>query len=1500
MRNVIIVTSCKSIKKPVSILLILLLTLLLSPLAALVLLRTAPVQTYLARSLASYMSKELKTRVEIGEFRLNWFLEAVITDIRIVDQHNKLLLGAKKIRADVKTIDLGRRELVLNEILLDNADVNLAYYKADSTFNLNFILDYFSTSTPSSAPDTTPGEPWVLKCSNLKILQTHFSYRDEQYMAPTKGIDFSDMDFSDLNLEVKNMLINGDTIQGDIRQLTASEKCGFRLNDFTTQFMLCPRGLIADKLQITTLNSRLSANIKFEYDSWNGFNEFIDSVRITAQLQPSQLDMHDIVAFAPDIDGMAEVFNFSGSIKGTVASFKAKDFQFKYGNNTSFKGNINLNGLPNIEETFINLKIDEFQTSTRDIQAFTLPGSDSSNKLKLPLEITRLGNIKINGRFTGFYNDFVSKATFFTDAGVVTTDILLSNNRETKTIEYNGKILIETFDVGKVLDIKQIGTLSMYANVVGKNFSPERADLTLKGEITNLQYEGNTIGLINIDGAFRQKRFSGGIYINDEILGLDFLGSADFSKDKPAFNFQADILDADLVKLNLMPDDSIALLSTSANFNFSGNSIDDLFGSLEFKNTRLTLGAESISMKNLSIATTRFENGGKHMEVNSDFVNATFSGQYTFEDMSDYMKLVFTDYLPSLSAGEIQPERINKGSFDYTISLHNTDLLTAMFTPWLKVSPNTVISGTFDPQFGKVNINGKSPLIVVEGFALHNWLLTGSSVDKSLAVKMECTEINTSESPQRDTTLNRIEQFRLLATAARDSIKFGISWDDFEIPDHSRGIINGSVSFTQNPRLAIHIDNAEIMINDTVWKSTTDNLAIIDSSYFEVRNFGFLNKDKYVILNGSVSKDPLSQLVLDVHNFDISQADILTAPYDFDLDGLLDGQLVVSDLYSVPRVSADLKITSFGFNHENLGDAALKSYWDNRNKLIAIDMQVIYVGNVGTHYPVSVLGNIYPERKHDNFDLKIAVDNIKMKTFEPFLVGIFSRVRGYASGALTMTGDFSDPVLKGKVNLMRSELLVDYLRTSYSFTGEFNFDKDLMWFENIKLTDTTMSTGLVSGKIMHKAFADWALDITLDADKLSALNTAYNPVEMFYGRAKATGRMTLKGPIDNLVMKANVRSEKGTSIFIPISFSRSISENDFIRYRRQGDSIKAPTLTTDDESVLSLQLGLDVTRNADLGIILPYNMGTIDVRGDGLINMGIDTRGDYSMFGQYVMDNGDFTFNFENILKKTFQIQKGGTITFNGSPFDANINLQANYRVKTSLSGLPSLPDQYKNARVNVNCVVSLTNDLYNPDIKFSISLPDATDELKRIIFTNIDTTNSLEMNQQMISLLVLNTFSSTSGISSSSASLGISSYEILSAQLSRMLSTISKDFDIGVNYRPGDQISPQELEVALSTQLFDNRVTIDGAVGMNTYNDANKTTQIIGDVNVEVNITEDGRFRVKAFNRTNTALEGFSDYSPYTQGVGLVFRKEFTQIGDLFKRAQKKEKPAGTTGAKK
>jgi hypothetical protein len=165
-------------------------------------------------------------------------------------------------------------------------------------------------------------------------------------------------------------------------------------------------------------------------------------------------------------------------------------------------------------------------------------------------------------------------------------------------------------------------------------------------------------------------------------------------------------------------------------------------------------------------------------------------------------------------------------------------------------------------------------------------------------------------------------------------------------------------------------------------------------------------------------------------------------------------------------------------------------------------------------------------------------------------------------------------------------------------------------------------------------------------------------------------------------------------------------------------------------------------------------------------------------------------------------------------------------------------------------------------------------------------------MNQQMISLLVLGTFSFNNA---SNINLAGSYYGIIANQLSNMLSQISNDFDIGVNYKPGDNVSQEEFEVALSTQLFDDRLTIDGNFGM-TYNRSQQSaSNLVGDINIGYKLTLDGRWMLKAFNHSNVNSwynsSNYDQISPYTQGVGIAFRKEFNNISELFLNARKREK---------
>jgi hypothetical protein len=251
---------------------------------------------------------------------------------------------------------------------------------------------------------------------------------------------------------------------------------------------------------------------------------------------------------------------------------------------------------------------------------------------------------------------------------------------------------------------------------------------------------------------------------------------------------------------------------------------------------------------------------------------------------------------------------------------------------------------------------------------------------------------------------------------------------------------------------------------------------------------------------------------------------------------------------------------------------------------------------------------------------------------------------------------------------------------------------------------------------------------------------------------------------------------------------------------------------------------------------------------------------------------------------------EGGRISWTGDPYDADIDLRGVYRLKTSLTSLGPSIDSTKRSRINVEAVIHLTDQLFNPTINFSIRLPNADEEMNSLVFSVIDTTNDAMMTQQILSLLVLGSFSYTGG---ENASIGASSFSFISGQLSNWLSQISKNFDIGLHYKPGDKLSDEELEVALSTQLFNDRVTIDGNFGVIGNRQTNENaSNIVGDVDINVLLTPDGRLRMKAFNHSNTStwfnLRAYEDYSPYTQGVGFSYRQEFDRFGDLFRRKRK------------
>lgn len=1447
-------------------------------------LRLPAVQSFIVHKVAENYSKKLGTEVTIGSAYVDGLWNVVINDLKINDKHHHSLLSVHKMKAGLGTFSIRKRQLNIRRITLYNADVNLKKYAEDSAMNLQFLIDYFS----SSSTDTSATKPWKIGLKSFAMQNSSFSYINEDDTSKHGGIHYSDLGVKELNLDISDIVSDADTITARIKNISFIEKSGFRLDELSALLSFDPQKISLPELKIKTPNSVLDLDYEMQFSDFNAFNHFIDSVKIVGTLRESDLGMKDIVFFAPDIEGMQDHFQITGKLKGYVSSFDAKELDIRFGSGSHFKGKAKVNGLPDIYETFANIKADDLTVKMTDLKQFSLPLNTGLKGIPVPKELDKFGTIITTGRFTGFYNDFVSNATFRTDAGTLVTDILLTNSNNGKNISYDGHLVADDFNVGKIFDIKEAGKVSIDAKVNGSGTSADDVDLTIKGALTNIGLLNNEFNKLDIDGKFVKRKFTGKAKMDDPLLAFTFDGLVDMSDSIPYFNFTSDIFHAYPAKLHLWERDSAGLFATHMELKFRGTNPDLMMGNMYFENTSYTEGGKSLKIKDINIQTRYNALGDKQMVLNSDIMDGTITGDYSIQGFAGYITKVASAYLPAIQPLADNRSEVPTGKFTYDFRIKSTKHLTDIFVPSLYLEPNSTLAGEFDPEKDNVTLKSSSRLVKISGISFNSLRIDGYTEEGRFNLDISSDVVDLYKNIRKNDTTNfRMDKFALNTVTGNNLVNVRMTWDDPEVQSHNKGNFQGIINFENYPQISTSLNDGDMLVNDTLWKIIPENKVLFDTTSVLISNLGFGHKDQLIEINGILSKNPLDILTVELKDFDISNFDILTNPLNFDMDGRVTGNVMMNDLFNVPLVTSNVLIHSFGFNNEKLGDAEIKSHWNNEQEVVDINVDVLHAGNYSNHYPLIARGKIYPMRKDNNFDLHATVDNVQIKVIEPFLRYVFSGMRGWASGTLNLGGSFNEPELTGSLKMMRAETHVNVIGVTYALKGDVLFEKDKIILKDIPITDSMLNTGIVNAEIRHHVFSDWYLDINVATKDLYALNTAFNPREMYYGVARGTGNLSIKGPAEDLTFKVDITTSEGTDVVIPITYAVSLSDNDFVTYVDQTNTQKILMTSIAAPPGINLDFNFNVNNKAGIRIILPYRMGDINVNGNGKINLGVDTRGDYSMHGVYTMDEGTFKFSLQDIFSKNFSIQKGGTIRFNGSPYDADINLQAIYKIKTSLGSLPQFANdpEYSSRRIPVDCIIALNNDLYNPDIKFSIALPDVDDQLQRKIFSQIDTNNSVAMNQQMISLLVLGSFvGSNEPTAVTTSNLASSSFDILNNQINSWLSQISKDFDIGVNYRPGDQLSPQELELALSTQLFNNRVSIDGTFGVNgdspyANGTQNASSRWVGDINVEFKVTDDGRFRVKAFNRSNSTLDMLTGQSQYTQGVGVVYRKDFDYL---------------------
>lgn len=1466
--------------------------LLAVPVSLYVALRDPFIQTYAARTLAGFLSKELNTKITVGGFFFDLDLTLTVKDIEVLDQQNQLLLKAGIINFSIASLYNIKEKLNVNHLKMNDVDVRLVRYKGESDLNLQFIIDYFSKSSPDTERKSVID--YTMRLSRFSLQNASLCYQIQDYMLEDSiGIDYNNLFLSDINLKSTDVRFRQDTVFASIAVLQAKEKSGFVLDHLGGDLTMASQYFALKALNINAENSSLEGDIAFHFNDIESLNNFIEEVRMEVDFKSSSLQLADLGYFAPIMFDMPNLIRFSGSATGTVADFATRNFNLETGNSTRFSGDVKMKGLPDFFTSDIELSIRRLTADAADVRSFKIPVQPGN--IVLPETLNTLGTIELSGMFKGSWYDFITRIDVNSKIGRLHTDLVMRTHPITGKSTYKGSLRTKQLDLGKLLENNTlIGKVNMNVQVDGKGMSIETAEVQAIGKINTIELLGNVFQDISLNGALTSKMFDGRFSVDDQKLQLLFNGLADLTNGQPIFDFDVNVLHADLHALHLVDSDSVMNLSTRVKARFTGLNLDNFLGDvgiydLNFQNSRGLLKMKSLLIQMLEDPVLE-----RKLTLNSEYLKAELGGVINLENINNSFRLFLHHYFGHEMLGVAQRPIVKDQDFYFNIQLIQLNPLLQLLIPNVSIANKAGLSGVFTSRLQMLNATFRADWLNISGVKFQNPYLLALSNQQEAKITLNIGDLLLYEEVGGDSTNIGIEQTALSLLLRNDSVYFDLGWNNLHKQIRNNGKIRGDLNLINTNIAELVIRNADVIVNDSNLTINQNHRIVFAPEYTLIDNFRLQLGNSSLALNGNAPVKEADTLQLAFHQWSISTFDLLIKPYGIDIDGFINGDLSLANLTNNPTFFSNLHISDLKLNRERMGEARLISTWSNLDESVYLNAQIINTGNIGTSRMLNLTGFYYPNRIADQLAFQLNLENFRLKFLNQFLTDVASKVEGFASGELTIRGSLKKPEFKGRMALNRTSFKVDYLNVAYSVQHEFEVLPDRILVNNLVLMDTVGNRGVVNGLIHHRYLNDFQFDIRIRPDNLLALNTGPQHNELFYGAAVATGEVLIRGPLNNIEMAIRAISQRGTGIVIPINMAASVGSNDYITFVKafNGDIQEEGFTASRPSSAMNFGINLEtvITPDASLRIYMPFGMGTLDARGNGNLSMWANAAGDFTLNGDYTVQSGQFNFTYENLPRKRFDLLDGGRISWAGDPYDALIDVKGVYKVKASLSGLGLDTTSSLRNRVNVDCIIHLTDQLFTPNIRFSFRFPGLDSQLEQTVFSIIDTTNDAMMTQQMISLLVLGSFSYTGA---DNFSIGNSSLDVLSGQLSGWLSQISKDFDIGLHYRPGDRLTSEELEVALSTQLFNDRVTIDGNFGvLGNRNVSQNASNIVGDVEVSVKLTSDGRFRMKAFNHSNINnwlnISSYDNLSPYTQGIGLSYRQEFDSFADLIRKRRK------------
>ncbi|MER2997546.1 translocation/assembly module TamB domain-containing protein [Pontibacter populi] len=1424
-------------------------------------------------------------KVDLENIRLRY-------ENRVAEQRIEVDLGKANLTSD--NIDLPNARVDLSNLDLHNTTIVYAQekYKPSDSLAVNpakIVRDLDESVEKKQGQQVN----WVVSLDKTDISGVNIKFDNFNTPAQPRGMDYDHLLFTDVVLQASDLSYSLNRTQADINQLKLKEKSGFIVENLQVNVLFDSVQTKLADLDLRTPNSHIQRDLAMRYTSLDALAENPGNTQLDLNIVDSRIAMQDVLYFVPDLRENPSFSNIanstvqlSGDVEGTIDNMIVRNLRASGLNGTIVNVSGNIRNATDPDNLFLDLDVNQLQTTRATILAFAPAGSIPPN-IRIPKRIS------IEGVVEGSLTNFDARTRINSSIGNLVADVDMgANDSFNATIKTGGFALDELFT-----DSLGLGTIAGTITAKGRGLTPETMVADVKADLSKFEYNNYTYQDINLDADINRNLYTVKARTKDQNLDLALNGNFNLrNAEKPNYNFTLDLNQANLQALNLYTEP----LSIKGNIkaNFTGADASTLSGTMDARQLVVQHNKKEYPIDSLMLTLTQ-QTGNTEVQVRSDVMAANMQFGNSLETLPTALMKHFSNYF-DLQPDPPYPANLSLRDFTFDIDLKKPAIVTS-FVPGLEeLRTSGPITGTYDGETQNFKMDGVFSKIKYTDYTLNGLTLQVRGDREKMNYSADLTQLLSPSLRAKDVALTG---------AARDNdllLRLSVAEDSTDAKFIVGGVLN---SLGRGYRFAFNPE--QLVINGDTWTVPEDNYLQFDTDFVYANNINLQHNNMTLGLNSQGPVGPRAPMIATFENFEIGYLTRSFQQKDSLMTGTINGEATLRNIMSdAPGFTSDITVTDFTYDGVPVGDLALLAGTAANNRY-TIDARLTDEGN-----QMLIDGFVEMRPNATLLNLTANISSINLKSLQGFTAGAIKNMDGSANGNLRITGTLDDPNILGTLNFNQAQFTITQLGSLYKLQNErMVFNESGISLPDFTLTDSLGNTLELNGNIFTQNYTEYRYDLTASTDKFLALNSTAQDNELYYGTVYIDADATIGGDFSVPVIESTVKILPGSdfTLVIPAAEAGAAERDGIVEFVNLNDSLTAIIggQKQDDTTQVTGFVGADVSTQLTITDETPVTIILDPITGDNLVVkgnadpmfIGMTPAGQINMAGRYEITEGKYSMDFYDLVSRELEIAKGSYIAWTGDVLQANMQVTAIYNVETAplelvASQIGGTQDPVLRNQFTFQVFVDVEGDMLKPEINFDIQAAEnQRGQLPREVVTSLGNlrTDESEMNKQVFSLLVLNRFMAPDPFTSSGGGFASTARNSLSQVMTDQLNNLTQRYagglglELGVDsyedYSTGNAQGRTDLNVALRQQFLNDRMTV--RVGTDIGLEGGQREQsnmsgFAGDISVEYSLTEDGRLRIQAFQRNQ--YEDFLEGDVRATGAGLIYQREYDNFSDLFR----------------